>query len=310
MTSTDIYEVSGCPRTATLTGTVTSVYTSIGTHTATVAHRDFPGYIHTGTGTFTQNSTGSGVKTNVEFRADCTTTPANDRLTSYNFSTGRTLEGDEIAALQTWIEAGHGIVTTSSYYGFAAETANVNAILSKYDIKYATVDQAGHIAAVLGGQWDGTHSGGCDVGQLYNTWANDFKNTVEPLRHQDSGYPQKQVNGLQVRSGVPIVSQWYNPGSAFGAFMPANCILNAKQSCSLLTSTPCTGALPCVADSTLPACLGAIVDGGMAGSGRVVAWADEWITYNAVWGSLGTCANRWQPGIFWENAVRWIAKCN
>ena len=257
------------------------------------------------------------------FHADCTTTPSNDRVTSYNYSTGgtgRLLDSEEITTLQKWLEGTlpeapgqHGIVTTSSYYGWAAESANVNAILGKYGIRYAASDQAGHIISVLNGEWDSTHDGGADIGSIYNSDRNVFNNSVEPLFHQEisSGY-SKKVIGLQVRSGVPIVStSGYSPGNAPGSHMPASCFMTAKKTCPLLKSTPCTGSLPCENESLLPACLGAVIDGGVAGSGRIVAWADEWITYDTVWLSRNSnCPDRWQPGIFWENVARWLSKCN
>jgi hypothetical protein len=39
-----------------------------------------------------------------------------------------------------------------------------------------------------------------------------------------------------------------------------------------------------------------------ASSGRIVVWADEWITYDAVWGDSSQQANK-----FWENTVAWLS---
>ena len=39
-----------------------------------------------------------------------------------------------------------------------------------------------------------------------------------------------------------------------------------------------------------------------ANSGRILSWADEWITYDAVWGDTSQ-----QADVFWNNTLKWLA---
>jgi len=219
--------------------------------------------------------------------------------------------------------------------------ANVNAILSRFGIKYATTDPAGHIPTVLNGQFGSfTYSsgaftqvfsggtayyGGADSGQAYNFTANDFYNTLEPLVHTEptTGY-SATVHLLQIRSGVPLVKSTLAPGVnnwRTTANEAATCLVRAKMDCPLPTAAvaACLNnytALPCAANgTTLPACMGAKVESIGAGNGRVMAWSDEWLTYDTVWNNLNSCVSDpakrrvYEPDIYWENAVRWLGKC-
>jgi hypothetical protein len=340
--STDPWVISGCPKTATMTATVTSTYNWAGVHSGNASTKDSQGVIRSGWATFTQTSNSTGVFTTT-ISANCVTSsgcysaasyPTSDCYTSYNYSSGRRFDSDEVQYLQQWIESGHGIVTTASYFYNAPELANANSIISKYGIKYAALDNAGHMAAELGGLWgyynfttnpwtqvwsldsnSWEFAGGEDMGQSYNNWGNDFLNNQEPLFHQEpSGYSKKVLN-LQVRGGTPLVPSWLGPGNGnwTGVATPG-CIVNVKQDCPLPNPNQwyfCNNPLKCMstAQSRLPMCAAAKVDGGAAGSGRVLAWSDEWLTYDAVWGAIPACSHRWQADYFWENVVRWLAKC-
>jgi len=248
---------------------------------------------------------------------------------SYNYGTARVLTAPEIDAIEAWVRLGNGIATTSSYFYTAPEAQNVNAILSRFGLKYATTDPAGHIVSVLNGQW-GTYSGiayngGADVGQPYNFISNDFYNTQEPLVHTEptTGY-SATVKLLQVRSAVPLVNTGVAPGSnnwITTASEPATCLVRGKMDCPLPTASvaACLNnytALPCAANNTnLPACLGAKVENIGAGNGRVMAWGDEWLTYDTVWNNLNSCVSDptkrrvYEPDIYWENVVRWLGQC-
>ena len=88
--------------------------------------------------------------------------------------------------------------------------------------------------------------------------------------------------------------------------MPTSCVVKSKQECPLPDNlSSCPASLPCHWVSGLWACMGAVIDGGVAVNGRIVIWADEWLTYDHVWGSLNACSHYWQADTFWENVVRW-----
>ena len=101
------------------------------------------------------------------------------------------------------------------------------------------------------------------------------------------------------------------------------CTKTASTSCcrrptvrSIAFASMSRSALPCAANNTsLPACLGAKVENIGAGNGRVMAWGDEWLTYDTVWNSLNTCVSDpskkrvYEPDIYWENVVRWLGQC-
>ena len=42
----------------------------------------------------------------------------------------------------------------------------------------------------------------------------------------------------------------------------------------------------------------------------MVAWADEWLTYDTVWNTKNNCGQAsYQPDYYWENVVRWLGHC-
>lgn len=301
--SADPYLVSGCPTTATVTGTATRSSTGTGTYIGNIASKVGTNTTQTTTGTITLTSTGTGTTTTTATVA-CTAPP----LTSYNAGSQRVLADSEVSYIESWVKAGGGIATTSSYYYYAAEVANVNKILAKFNLAYGTTDPAGHIESIL----SGTNGGGVDVGKVTSS-LNMFVASSPPF-----GF-KTPVTLLQQRSGVPLYTasapppfpQYPLAGTGFpvvSATADDSCPIGNAQyaaNCSYVNPS-------CTATNYNPMKkIGYYVDSIGSGGGRVVAWSDEWLTYDTVWNAQTNCGSaRYQPDAYWDNVVRWLGHCN
>jgi hypothetical protein len=228
-----------------------------------------------------------------------------DGITSYNYGSQRVLSDTEVDAIETWVtQKGGGIATTSSYFYQAPEVKNVNKILARFNLAYGITDPAGHIEFSLAGNW----GGGVDVGKVSST-INMFMSNAPPF-----GY-KKPVTLLQMRAGVPLYTTSNPPSlllySLKATFSPVvsaaadySCpIGNANYSADCSYSNPYCSWM----DEKK---IGYYVDNIGPAKGRVVAWADEWLTYNTVWNTLNSCGSSvYQPEAYWNNVVTWLGHC-
>jgi hypothetical protein len=251
----------------------------------------------------TMTSTGTGTVTGTATVA-CTVPP----LTSYNAGSQRVLSDNEVNYIANWVKAGGGIAATSSYFYQAPEVANVNKILAQFNLAYGTTDPAGHTELIL----SGTNGGGVDVGQVTAS-VNMFVSSAPPF-----GF-KTPVTLLQHRAGVPLYTTWDSPPYPLyplaGTGSPV-VSATADESCPIGNAqyaANCTYANPsCTATNYNPMKkLGYYVDSIGSGKGRVVAWSDEWLTYDTVWVAQTNCGSaKYQPDAYWDNVVRWLGHCN
>jgi hypothetical protein len=317
-TSTSLATISGCPTNVSQTATITRTGNWTGNKTGNVTV-NINGAIVTGTATYTATATTTVTATNTVTATASTTcntagaptpaampavgeplsapTPGSAGLTSYNYGSARTLFTREIDAIEAWVKLGNGIATTSSYYYAAPEVANVNKILARFNLKYGTTDAAGHIEAILGG----FNGGGVDVGKVTAT-INDFVPGSPPFAYLTA------VNLLQLRGAVPL----YVLSPKTGTGTP---VLSAQASYSCPIGNGTYGNSNANCNYTNPSCtsiggakdLGYYVSSIGSGGGRVVAWADEWLTYDTVWNTKNNCGqNNYQPDNYWNNVIRWL----
>jgi hypothetical protein len=303
-TSTEVSVVSGCPKSVSFVATLTRTSTASGTRTGTVVATVGTSTV-TGTATYLLTATGTGVTT-ATATANCSypsitagdhypTTPA--YLTSYNYGSARILDSSELSAIEAWVKQGNGIATTSSYFYQAPEVTNINNILSRFNLRYRTTgDPAGHIYTAL----EGNNGGGTDIGKV-SASINDFIPGAPPFNFKST------VNLLQMRSGVILKQVTGGIGSVHLAAQVAN---NCPIGNTNYGNGNCTfSQASCTALGT-PLDVGYYVDSIGPGGGHVVAWADEWLTYDTVWNTLNSCGNQqYQPDRYWENVVRYLGNC-
>lgn len=307
-TSTSVSVASGCPGAVAFTATVTRTRTAAGTSTGTVAAlvgtatvTGTATYSLTGTGTITGTATATATAncSYPSIAAGAHYPPTPPHLTSYNYGSTRILETAELTAIDAWVKQGNGIATTSSYFYQAAEVTNVNKVLELFHLRYKTTDNAGHILTTLGG----TNGGGVDIGKVRAT-INDFMPGAPPFNYKN------QVNLLQMRSGVPLEQVWWTGSGVphLAAQASYSCPIgntNYGRSDCIYSQSDCPDAL------IPPVDIGYYVDSIGPNGGRVMAWADEWLTYDTVWNTVNSCgSNQYQSNYYWDNVVRWLAHCS
>jgi hypothetical protein len=213
--------------------------------------------------------------------------------------------------MATGKKLGGGIATTIGYYREAKEAGTVNSILQPFNLAYLT-DGSGHIVNILGGIYDSTHHGGVNVGQ--HGAATESGNYTDFINSPPFNYA-KTVTLLQISAGVPLTTLASGP-IAFATVQSKECPMtdadkggtNQNSSCFTFSAlSACTSAAPASNDG-LPRTLGYYYSSGKA---RVVAWADEWLTYDSVWETQSQCGTVvYQPNLYWENVIRWLGGCN
>jgi hypothetical protein len=322
-TSTSVATISGCPTTKTMTATATRTGNWTGSQTGKITASVWGSDVN-GTATYTATQTTTTTGTNTVTVSATTTcqiagapTPAampahagdplsaptagSYGITSYNYGSARKFFTRELDAIEAWVKLGNGIATTSSYYYQAPEVGNVNSILARFNLKYGTTDAAGHIETILAG----TNGGGDDFGKVSAT-INEFVSGAPPFSYVSA------VNLLQVRGAVPL----YLLSPLTGAGTPTVSAI-ATYECPIQNGTYGNSTSNC--SYTNPSCtvlstsknIGYYVDYIGTGNGRVVAWGDEWLTYDQVWNAKNNCQQtNYQPDNYWNNVVRWLGHCS
>ncbi|MGD0835182.1 MAG: hypothetical protein ABSB49_00890 [Polyangia bacterium] len=188
-----------------------------------------------------------------------------------------TFSADEVAAFQDWIEnKGGGVISLSGYSGDNGEVTGKNALLAFSGIAYQAEEPATPCAISMCSYQCGNPSG-----QIV-----DFNRTDPVVANLGLGVTMIGIDG-----GRPLTA----PSNAHVAAMSTN--------------MP-TGAMP----NNSP--LANWLVGEIAGTGRVLAYADEWITYTNQWSDVdsqssgSSCAGSmpgdlYQTAQFWYNMIRW-----
>jgi hypothetical protein len=176
----------------------------------------------------------------------------------------RTLQQSEINAVLDWVNNGGGLMTTTAIANTPPEPVNVNSFLKPYGFGYST-------------QWQNLSV--LPLVQMLSLSAGELVNTSPIGNEVLAGVSQLRVTFATALTG------WN--GSAETA-LPANSsnfLLFAKK-------------------SGYPLGVATIVSPHTSSSGRIIAWGDEWITYDDVWSDPSE-----QAGVFWEDALKWLGKC-
>lgn len=150
---------------------------------------------------------------------------------------GRSYKPQEIDALQRWVEAGGGLLTLTGYS--ANEVANVNSVLSRFDLAYG------------------------EQGILLN-WLIFF-----PLPVSDwTPHPISEgVQTVGMNNGYPVLGSGTSIARKDGYDL-----MKVKE----------------------------------VGKGRVIVWADEWITFDSQWSSQPD----FQVERLWLNMLKWLSPPN
>jgi hypothetical protein len=276
------------------------------------------------------NATTTGTSTTASALAGCTAT----NTTSYNLGTAPALTEAEVDVIEAWVRKGGGLVTTSGYYYNNPEACldpappatqtcgnrgNMNRILRRFNLRYESYDndQPGRVPNPLPGTngWGvdvcGNGATGCDGG-------GDFMAGSPPFSLV------KLVKRLQIRTAAPLTTINYN--------LTVSPQLAAAVQCERSRPAENTGCSPSIAAcinsatssanptnwrSNSPWKVAHTVDGlfqapNTTQPGRVVAWGDDWMTYNTVWNAGDSCGSGYvyQAAEFWENVVKWLGKCS
>jgi Tfp pilus assembly protein PilX len=178
----------------------------------------------------------------------------------------RLLTQPEIDAVLRWVNNGGGLMTTTAIANTPPESVNVNSFLKPYGFAYSA-------------QWSNLSV--LPFAQLLSQSAGELVNTAPNGSAILAG-----VSKLRVTFATALVG-WSNGAETA---LPAN-------SSSFITFAQKSG---------YPLGVGAIVSPHTPTAGRILAWGDEWITYDEVWSD-----NTEQAGVFWENVLQWLAApCN
>ncbi len=249
---------------------------------------------------------------------DCTKCPTGS--TSYMVGNQPALTAAEVAVITDWLQKGNGLVTTMGYYYDAPQVKNANAILRQIGLAYETTNglDTGTVVKSL------ENPNGVDlcanVAGIPCPGGDDFSTSSPPF-----GFVTP-VNRLEIRGAVPIVTviPLMSPSPP-----PPKVSANVQCPRPIQTSNRCNAGPPAacnwssIATPTNWQYVGYTAEdiGGALG-GRVVAWGDEWLTYNTLWSTStpdtydipqpATCASPppYQAAAFWENVIAWLAVNN
>jgi hypothetical protein len=239
------------------------------------------------------------------------------------------LTAGEISILTDWMKAGNGLVTTMGYYYDAPQVGNANKILRQVGLAYQTTDgtDTALVTKALGPP-NGVDLCSATAGDPPcpgGDGGGDFRRADAP-----GHYPfdfVKPVNRLEVRGTVPLAVVSTTPPIA------ATVKVSTKVQCArtLLTNNRCLPNPPLNAPAgcdgtvaTAPYWQNAgftVEDIGGSTGGRIVAWGDEWLTYNTLWSAWkedtydvpipapcpASPAVPYQAAEFWENVIAWLA---
>ncbi len=189
-----------------------------------------------------------------------------------------TFSTDEVAAFQDWIEnKGGGVISLSGYSGDSNEITSKNALLAFSGIAYQAEEPATPCAISMCDYQCGNPSG-----QI-----TDFNRTDPVIASLSLGVTMIGIDG-----GRPITAPSNAHVVAMSTNMPAGSMPNNSPLANWLV-------------------------GEIAGTGRVLAYADECITYTSQWSGQDsqyanepscqgqTPADLYQTAQFWYNMIRW-----
>ena len=284
------------------------------------------------------NATGACEKPNY----DCTVcgTDYARNTTSYQMGHQPVLTTPEIDYISEWVQRGNAIVTTAGYYYDAPHVESINKILRRFGLKYDTRGgsdtgkvikslEAADGVDLCSSTPSGTPGGGCPGGD----GGGDF------LRGDTPGhYPfdfRHRVDRLQVRGAIPLVPvsgglgtpelsvRVQCPRPIKDTYYGNNTSGGKDQKCNQGPPAACGTN---ESDSTYWRNIGYTVKDIGAGGGRVVAWGDEWLTYNTLWSAWNKnvydpneypCQSPssvvYQASAFWDNIIGWLTEnktCN
>jgi hypothetical protein len=207
-----------------------------------------------------------------------------------NSGSQRPLSNDEVNAVTNWVKSGRGLMTTVGVSDVTAELTNPNMLLAPFNIQYDPNQTKGFLKGT-----------GKSPNRL-NCWISGGLSTCN-WRWVSAPLSMWNVDNLQVDNG------WALRSLAWGPVVLAEPLAN--------TTAYLKGKLGMILDNQTN------VFGSPAKKGRVVAWGDEWLTYNHDWTPTTECPAKPNPGTpywktnlnsctqtFWNNIISWLrASC-
>ncbi len=204
-----------------------------------------------------------------------------------NFGSQRAFTDTEVNSASAWVRSGRGLMTVVGTAGVANEVVNPNKLLAKFNLGYGS-DHAPEW--FLRG-----------ISPASNCWIKNGNSKCPWEWMTTAPLSMANVPNLQVDSGFPLLA---------------------------LGSGPVALARPLLGSYFYSwGNVGMVVDSGLSSpsaSGRVVAWTDEWLTYDNDWVATSECpaiadasTPYWQNNLnsctqrFWNNIVTWLrANCS
>ena len=261
------------------------------------------------------SSEGTAVATNVPTKptVDAAFLSKYDILLVANVN-GWTFSADEKAAVETWVNAGGGIITLTGFTSTATESAATSQLISFAGLGYSGTTEAQYAAPKAGEDQPVYYKGGTvDLKKCMN-WNSTGANGVEhakpfittPLKFApQTGTLEKLTLNLDY----------------VGAFI--GWPVTTPTDATVLAKDPVTGGNMAVVKE-------------VNGKGRIYAFGDEWVTFSNEWEQTGTPSNQqkdmynpcyvpasgtaaeffhsvkslYQTKQFWYNAINWVAPPN
>ncbi len=207
----------------------------------------------------------------------------------------RILSDDEVSIVTAWVRSGRGLMTTAGTSDVQSELTNPNKLLAPFRIQY---DPTMPKSFLKGTQFPS--------GRI-NCWISGGMSDCQ-WKFLPAALNMLQVANLQVDAGWALKALGWGP-VAFAEPLWSTKYYSWGKAGMIMDN-----------DSN--------VYGSPAGKGRVVAWNDEWLTYNQDWSpdmvNHPECPAKENPGspywvntlnsctqTFWNNIVSWLrASCN
>ncbi|HKO47209.1 MAG TPA: hypothetical protein VJV79_05775 [Polyangiaceae bacterium] len=228
---------------------------------------------------------------------------------------GWTFSADEKAAVQTWVEAGGGIITLTGFVSAKAgaqEAADTSQLISFAGLQYTGTSEAQYAAPAIGETSPVYYKGGNVDLKLCMNWNGGPATTAaKPFVTTPIKFTPQTDSLEKLTANLDYV----------GAFI--GWPITAPADAKVIAKDPVNGGNMAVAKE-------------VNGKGRIFAFGDEWVTFTNLWEQAGTPSNPtrdmynpcyvaasgtaaeffhsvqtlYQTKQFWYNAINWVAPPN
>jgi len=176
-----------------------------------------------------------------------------------------TFSADEKAAVQTWVEAGGGIITLTGFTSTATESAATSQLIAWAGLSYTGTTEAQWAAPKSGEQQPVYYHGGTVDLKQCMAWSGGASSTAaKPFITTPIKFPPQPDNQL-----AKLTASLDYTGAFIG--WP----ITAPADATVIAKDPVTGGNMAVAKE-------------VNGKGRIFAFGDEWVTFTSLWEQTGT----------------------